>query len=249
MLPPFSTLNLNFSARSLQANGWKIVTTTNMAVIFFIFGLTTDTSELVTAVKAGRSLVFGLVSILLLSPLFGFICMLIPFKPYEFALGLAVMACVPTSLSSGVTLVIGAYGNGALALLFTVSANIMGILTGPLMVKLVLGSVTDARVDTADILTKLGVSILMPVLVGKGLREAVKPLRDTVPKFKVPLYLINNLQVRGEVAGACRLSASQRSSRCPVSAGAGCRQQQCLRLVLTVSCLFLHLDCALHRSR
>lgn len=224
-----------------------------MAVIFFIFGLTTDTSELVTAVKAGRSLIFGLVSILFLSPLFGFICMLIPFKPYEFALGLAVMACVPTSLSSGVTLVIGAYGNGALALLFTVSANILGILTAPLMVKLVLGSVTDAHVDTADLLVKLGVSILMPVLVGKGLREAVKPLRDTVPKFKAPLYLINNLQVRGEVAGACRLSAtaSQHSSGWPVSADAGSRQQQHPPVVLTVSGLGLrwHLDCTLHRSR
>jgi sodium/bile acid cotransporter 7 len=64
------------------------------------------------------------------------------------------------------------------------------------MVKLVLGSVTDAHVDTADLLVKLGVSILMPVLVGKALREAVKPLRDNIHKFKAPLYLMNNLQVR-----------------------------------------------------
>lgn len=179
----------------LQVNGWKVVTTANMAVIFFIFGLTTDTTELVTALKSGKSLLFGLTSILVLTPLFGFICMLIPFKPYEFSMGLAIMACVPTSLSSGVTLVIGSYGNGALALLFTVSANILGIITSPLAVKLVLGSVTNAKVDSVDLLVKLGVSILMPVLVGKGLREAVKPLRDLVPKFKAPLYLINNLQV------------------------------------------------------
>lgn len=172
------------------------MTTCNMSIIFFIFGLTTDTSELLLALKAWKSMLFGLTSILVLSPLFGFICMQVPFKPYEFALGLAVMACVPTSLSSGVTLVIGAYGNGALALLFTVSANILGIITSPLAVKLVLGSTTDAKVDSADLLVKLGVSILMPVLVGKAMREAVKPLRETIPKFKAPLYLINNLQVR-----------------------------------------------------
>lgn len=181
---------------SWQANGWKIVTTCNMSIIFFIFGITTDTSELLLALKAWKSMLFGLTSILVLSPLFGFICMQLPFKPYEFALGLAVMACVPTSLSSGVTLVIGAYGNGALALLFTVSANILGIITSPLAVKLVLGSATDAKVDSADLLVKLGVSILMPVLVGKATREAVKPLREIIPKFKAPLYLINNLQVR-----------------------------------------------------
>lgn len=49
--------------------------------------------------------------------------------------------------------------------------------------------------DSLDLLVKLGVSILMPVLVGKGLREAAKPLREAVPRFKAPLYLINNLQV------------------------------------------------------
>lgn len=47
----------------------------------------------------------GLLSILFLTPLWGFLALAIPFYPPEFALGLAVMACVPTSLSSGVTLV------------------------------------------------------------------------------------------------------------------------------------------------
>lgn len=45
------------------------------------------------------------------------------------------------------------------------------------MVKAVLGSLTDAKVDSLDLLVKLGVSILVPVLVGKALRELVKPIR------------------------------------------------------------------------
>jgi sodium/bile acid cotransporter 7 len=180
---------------SLQVNGWKVITTCNMAIIFFIFGVTLDTSELLQALKAWKAIIYGLVFILLWSPLVGFICMLMPFKPYEFALGLAVMACVPTSLSSGVTLVIGSYGNGALALLFTVSSNILGIITAPVAVKVVLGSRTDAKVNSLDLLVKLGVSILMPLVVGKTLRELVKPVRDHIHKYKVPLYLINNLQI------------------------------------------------------
>lgn len=166
-----------------------------MAVIFFIFGVTLDTSELLLALKAWKAIICGLTSMLVVCPIFGFICMLLPFKPYEFALGLAVMACVPTSLSSGVTLVIGGYGNGALALLFTVSGNILGIVTSPLAVKIVLGSRTDAKVDSMDLLVKLGVSILMPVVVGKLTRELIKPIRNNVSKYKVPLYLINNLQI------------------------------------------------------
>lgn len=73
--------------------------------------------------------------------------------------------------------------------------NILGIITSPLAVKVVLGSRTDAHVDSGDLLVKLGVSILMPVLVGKATRELIKPIRDNVAKYKVPLYLINNLQI------------------------------------------------------
>lgn len=83
-----------------------MVTTINMAIIFFIFGITLDTSELMSAVKAWKSVLFGMLSMLLLTPLFGFLAVRLPFKPPEFALGLAIMACVPSSLSSGVTLVI-----------------------------------------------------------------------------------------------------------------------------------------------
>jgi sodium/bile acid cotransporter 7 len=179
----------------LQVNGWKVVTTTNMAIIFFIFGVTLDTSELMSALKAWKAIVLGFSSILVLTPLFGFLAMLLPFKPYEFALGLAIMACVPTSLSSGVTLVIQGYGNGALGLLFTVATNVLGIIISPLMVKAVLGSQLDVHVDKIDLMIKLGVSILMPLLVGKALREAIKPVRDNIKYWKVPLYLINNLQI------------------------------------------------------
>jgi sodium/bile acid cotransporter 7 len=166
-----------------------------MAIIFFIFGITLDSSELMTALKAWKAIVMGFSSILILTPLFGFLAMLLPFKPYEFALGLAIMACVPTSLSSGVTLVIQGYGNGALGLLFTVATNVLGIITAPLAVKAVLGSRTEAKVNSLDLLVKLSVSILMPLLVGKGLREAVKPIRDHIKDYKAPLYLINNLQI------------------------------------------------------
>jgi hypothetical protein len=38
----------------LQAGGWKIMTTLNMCIIFFIFGITLETSELKEALKAVR---------------------------------------------------------------------------------------------------------------------------------------------------------------------------------------------------
>jgi len=125
-------------------NGWKVATTANMAVIFLIFGVTLETRELADAARARCALALGAGSILFLTPLTGILAARLPFKPREFALGLAVMACAPTSLSSGVTLVGQGGGSGALALLLTVSTNVVGIATAPLMVKLALGGLPNA---------------------------------------------------------------------------------------------------------
>ena len=53
--------------------------------------------------------------------MFGFALVQIPFEPVQFRYGLALFSCVPTTLTSGVTLVTGALGNGALALMLTVT--------------------------------------------------------------------------------------------------------------------------------
>jgi len=239
--------------------GWKVATTINMVIIFLIFGVTLDARELSEAARAGKALTLGASSILFLTPLTALIASRLPFQPREFALGLAVMACAPTSLSSGVTLVAQGYGSGALALLLTVSTNVLGIATSPLMVQLALaglpfpsvvgvegaeegtaeggvvaatsagttppppphlapssasshhqpqpqhghhqqsngGGGGGAHVDAADLLVKLGTSILAPLVLGKLLRETLPPYfrRTLVPKSKPFLYLTNNLQI------------------------------------------------------
>jgi hypothetical protein len=45
--------------RLQQVNGWKLATTINMAIIFFIFGVTLDTSELKSALKAWKAILYG----------------------------------------------------------------------------------------------------------------------------------------------------------------------------------------------
>jgi hypothetical protein len=47
---------------------------------------------------------FGLVSILIITPLFSRVALALPLQPPELAVGLAVFCCMPTALSSGITL-------------------------------------------------------------------------------------------------------------------------------------------------
>ncbi|GLC41022.1 hypothetical protein PLESTB_000951500 [Pleodorina starrii] len=179
-----------------KVNGWKLVTTINMALIFFIFGITLETSELKEAMKGYKVLLLGIFTILFITGLSGFIFINMDFKPMEFGYGLAIFACVPTSLSSGVALVIQGYGNAALALLMTVSTNILGIFISPIVVKMILSSaIKDIKVNAVDLVVKLGVSIIIPLIVGKGVRELWAPALKFAKKYKVPLYLVNQFQI------------------------------------------------------
>ena len=102
-----------------------------VVVIFIISGATLKTEEIAEALKSGRgALAYGWVAILGLTPLLG--CSgAAAGDSVEFRYGLSLFCCVPTTLTSGVTLVRNAKGNVALALMLTVTTNLIGVFTVP----------------------------------------------------------------------------------------------------------------------
>ncbi len=156
------------------------MSTINISIIFFIFGLTLETSELKEALRNWKVWGMGVTTILVLTSFTGFIFVHMGFQPKEFGVGLAVFACSPTALSSAISLCIQAYGNGAMSLLLTVVTNLLGIITTPLFVSLVLGPA--GKIDKVGLLVKLLVQILVPLLVGKALREALEPVKAFAKK-------------------------------------------------------------------
>uniref|UniRef100_A0A804PIT7 Sodium/metabolite cotransporter BASS4 chloroplastic n=1 Tax=Zea mays TaxID=4577 RepID=A0A804PIT7_MAIZE len=96
--------------------------------IFVISGLTLRTRELGAALEAWPAGLYGLGSILLFTPFLAQFIMQVQFFPPEFITGLAMFCCMPTTLSSGVTLTQLVGGNSALALAMTVASNLLGII-------------------------------------------------------------------------------------------------------------------------
>lgn len=111
-----------------MAGSWKVFSTLHIMIIFFNFGVTLETSELKTAFKSWQVLTMGFLMILVGTSLTGFVPLAMNFKPAAFGIGMAVFACCPTSLSQGVTVVIQAYGNSALALLLVVLTNLVSVI-------------------------------------------------------------------------------------------------------------------------
>lgn len=141
-------------------------------IIFVCAGLLLRTEEIRAAVTAWRASTWGILSILFVTPAAGAaVAFRAPLDP-AFQLGLALFVCMPTTLSSGVALTNQARGNGALALLLTVATNLLGIFTIPFVLAVVLGAIGQVALSAGALLVELCVAILLPLLVGHGLRRS-----------------------------------------------------------------------------
>jgi len=142
-----------------------------VSAIFVFAGLLLRTDEISDALRAWRASCWGVVSILFVTPAIGgVIAFNVPMEP-AFQLGLALFVCMPTTLSSGIALTTQARGNAALALLLTVVTNLVGIFTIPFVLVSVLGMLGEVELSAWDLLFKLCLVILLPLLVGRWLRR------------------------------------------------------------------------------
>jgi len=165
-----------------------------LLIIFLISGFRLKTDAVVGALKSPRALVVAMVLILVVTPCVGFLTALLPLATKEISYGLTVFCCVPTTLTSGAALVSGCRGTDRateLALMITVATNLIGALTTPLALSLTLSG-ADASIDAAQLLGKLVVSILVPTLIGKALRDYVPGAAAFSKDKKVPLTILSN---------------------------------------------------------
>lgn len=148
--------------------------------IFIISGLTLRSGEIGAAAEAWPVGMFGLGSILLFSPYFSKLILQIQLQPQEFVTGLALFSCMPTTLSSGVALTQLAGGNSALALAMTVISNLLGILLVPFSISKFIADGVGVTVPTKQLFKSLVLTLLIPLILGKILRESFRGLADFV---------------------------------------------------------------------
>ena len=87
--------------------------------------------------------------------------------PQEFSLGLAIFCVMPTTLGVGVALTAASKGNQALALLLTVTTNLLGIVTVPYELRLLLRGSNAVSVNPGPLVLKLSLTVLVPAVLGK----------------------------------------------------------------------------------
>ncbi|XP_061376095.1 probable sodium/metabolite cotransporter BASS4, chloroplastic isoform X1 [Gastrolobium bilobum] len=150
--------------------------------IFVISGLMLRSEEIGAAIEAWPVGLFGLVSILFFTPYFSKVILQFQLQPQEFITGLAIFSCMPTTLSSGVALTQLAGGNSALALAMTVVSNLLGIFIVPLSITKFIADGVGVTLPTKQIFKSLVQTILIPLILGKVLRESFKGVADFVDR-------------------------------------------------------------------
>jgi len=176
--------------------GIYIAQACNNIIVFFISGITLNVNALTEIREHWKAVSYGILAILFLTPLLGFVFINIPLEPREFSLGLAIFCCVPTTLGVGVALTTASGGNTSVSLFLTVVTNILGILTMPLLLQFVmLGSSAGVR-DAIDfnpinVFVKLIFTVLIPSLIGFAVNRFSLTARTFVSKHRTELSMFS----------------------------------------------------------
>jgi predicted Na+-dependent transporter len=144
-----------------------------VVVIFVVVGLTTE-----FAGARNRSLLGAVARVLLinlvLAPLVGVLAIGLLDLPIGVALGAAVMASVPTTLSSAAVIAINVGGDRVWALTLTVVCVVVGAFTAPVAVSLILAT-AEVELSPWPILADVLKIVLLPAIAGALLRRLALP--------------------------------------------------------------------------
>lgn len=158
------------------------------AVIFLVFlfsGFLLDAKQIRTGLTDIRGTLIALVLIFIVAPLFGAAIGLAPFDT-GVKIGLFLVAVMPTTLSSGVVMTGASGGNPAHALLITVSANVLSVVTIAVTLPLLLhltGESAAVTLDKLAIMKKIGYYVLLPLVIGLAAKYFTDIRRPVIPKI------------------------------------------------------------------
>jgi sodium/bile acid cotransporter 7 len=170
------------------------LTLTDYAIdcIFILSGLCLEN---ISDAMQPKAMSLGMVLVLFVTPLLAIPIMhlkdLDPSLNISFLQGMSLFCVVPTTLSSGVTMITQAKGNVSLAILLTTATNIVGVFTMSATAPIIF-SLHTIKISTFQMLRELLFLTLFPLCVGMALRRFVAPLREFATKNKKQLGLTQN---------------------------------------------------------
>lgn len=177
----------------------RIKSQTVVLIILFLMSVTLDLSQIVAALKRPGRVLLGVALGFVLVPLWGWLAAL-PFwnRLPDFSVGTLIMTAMPCTLASATIWTRLAGGNDALSLLCTVASNGLSFCITPVLLVVTLGH--SATLDPLEMLGKLFLTILLPVLAGQGVRGIAR-LRHWATEHKRTLSTASQILILSMILG------------------------------------------------
>lgn len=169
-----------------------------ICLIFLFSGLALNAEQLRAGLRDVSGTLLALSLIFVAAPLVASVFVKLPL-PTGVRIGLLLVAVMPTTLSSGVVMTAAAGGNMAHALMITILANGLAVVSIPFSLGLLLpliGSGGAVVIDKAMIMLKIGLLVLLPLAAGVLLKLYAAPL---VRKVQAKVQIINQAFILGIV--------------------------------------------------
>jgi len=191
----FAVTLADFTETAAGAGRWFKAHQGPNAVIFIIFlfsGMVLEAEQIKAGLRDVTGTLVALVVIYVFAPLLGLAFSWLPLEE-GVIVGIFLVACMPTTLSSGVVMTGAAGGNIAHALLITVVANSLAVLTVPVTLALLLGGLGDGgavHIDKGAIMLKIAVFVFLPLILGLLVKWSANAV---VSRFTFKLQVANQL--------------------------------------------------------
>lgn len=165
-----------------------------IVLIFFLSGIALDAGQIRQGITDYTGTLLALILIFAIAPALAMVFALLPLTT-GIVLGLYLVAVMPSTLSSGVVMTGSAGGNMAHALLITIIANSLAVVTIPVSLDFLAGGRGDielAAFDQLSIMLKIAGFVLLPLLGGlvfrnrfSGLCHNLLPYTGTVNQIAI----------------------------------------------------------------
>ena len=165
-----------------------------VAAIFLLSGFALSPDQLKNGLMDVKGTLMAFSVIFIAAPLAAALFSFIPMDT-GIAIGLFLVAVMPSTLSSGVVMTEAAGGNSAHALVITIVANTLAVFTIPYSLSFLLtleGLSTSVSIDKGAIMLKIGLLVVLPLAVGMGLKHYLPSLYN---RFGKKISLVNQLLI------------------------------------------------------
>ncbi|CEL95665.1 unnamed protein product [Vitrella brassicaformis CCMP3155] len=161
-----------------------------IVTVFFLNGLNLKLGEVWDGLKNWKASLYGIVSVLVITPLLGFAVVLIPLRPVGLVMGVGLFTLTPNNFTTSIIFTRTAKGNVALGIMISTVCSLLVSFTLPISVPLLFrleqaedpGSTrlqhdVAVKIDPLNIFLALLYLRLVPMVVGKAVSyiPRVKP--------------------------------------------------------------------------